>query len=100
MAKYLHTDHDRYVLDEEPTNFSDFALLETVALADRTFWVWACTDGFGWIWDILVGCGRTPAFGKTGNEVWMHGERNYPRLSPRALIARECPEHRAEMIKH
>ena len=93
MSQYMENNHLRYCLEEKPTTFSGFVLRESFIFPNRKFWIWSCEDRQRRTWDIIVGQGMSPFFEKTHERVWMHGERNSVRRSPRDLLLREYPEH-------
>ena len=99
MTEYMNSCHFHYSLSETPTKFTNFKLREQFDFGSREFWVWSCEDSFDRIWDIIVGRGETPIYGKTGNHLWMHGEYNTERHETSGLVAREYPEHNNSLGK-
>ncbi|MCP4319653.1 MAG: hypothetical protein GY789_27650 [Hyphomicrobiales bacterium] len=93
MADYLTGCQFHYEIEEDPTTFGEFRLREKLSFSNREFWVWSCKDGFGRIWDVVVGRGESPFHLDSEPQIWMFGALYKERYTPWELIVSEFPEH-------
>lgn len=95
MAEYMFGCHFHCCLEEEPTKFSLFQLLETFHFSNRSFWIWSCKDDLQREWNIIVGQGESPFVNESRKRVWLHGERHAERKPSTEILLREYPEYKA-----